>query len=353
MDGRRLILMAMAAIVLLLPQIALAQLEWSHKLLDFGTIKEEDGKAVRHFMAVNKGETPVRIDRVRTSCGCTTAEIDTTPIQPGDSIALPIMYNPAGRPGPFDKLLFVFSGKTSYKLNIIGNVIPSERTLKLRYPVVMESFRMTKDKFVFGDMPIGSRRTKRLYGYNASPDTVVLKFNDLPEQVVVRSLPDTVPPSGLFCLSATFIADRRSDFGTADLLLKMDANGRIIPITATYTMKENPGYDFQSGLEKVPVAVFEDDRLLFEGYGEKRMRRLLKIKNTGNEVLRISGITSADDAVSVDAVVPLTVAPGKSVEMNVTVDGSKEKNDVLNSALIILTNDPANPNKLIRLVGKR
>lgn len=83
------------------------------------------------------------------------------------------------------------------------------------------------------------------------------------------------------------------------------------------------------------------------------VKKVLTIRNTGKSDLRIAGISSADGAVSVDVGFPVLIKQGGSVEVGISVDGSKEKSDVLNGSLIVMTNDPANPNKLIRLVGKR
>ena len=340
------------AAALLFPAAVSAQLEWKPDLLDFGTIKETDGKTVRSFIGRNIGSEPVRIDRVRTSCGCTTAVADTVAIQPGDSIVLPVTYNPAARPGPFDKPVWVIAGGKTYKLGIIGNVVPSEQTIAMRYPSLVGGLRMTNGEFVFGEVLIGSRRTKRLYGYNPSPDTLVIRFAGLPAYISGSVLPDTVPPSGLFCLSVAFSADRRSDFGAGEDSLKLDVNGKILSFPAKYTMTAGMDYRLQE-LENAPVAVFSIDRLVFNGYGTAKKEQVLGVRNEGKSDLRIVRISSAEASVSTDAAFPMVIEPGGRASITVTVDGGKEKNEVLNGAIIVMTNDPVNPNKLVRIVGKR
>ena len=39
---------------------------------NFGEIDEEDGPAEHTFFFVNKGDTPIKITKVKASCGCTT-----------------------------------------------------------------------------------------------------------------------------------------------------------------------------------------------------------------------------------------------------------------------------------------
>ena len=182
----------------------------------------------------------------------------------------------------------------------------------------------------------------------------MIGFDKLPSHIIGRVLPDTVPPSGLFCLSVTFVADRRSDFGIGSLTLPLKVDGKIVKMPATYTMVASPDYRNSYDFKDAPCAAFSSSRLVFDGYGKtKVVKKVLTIRNTGKSDLRIAGISSADGAVSVDVGFPVLIKQGGSVEVGISVDGSKEKSDVLNGSLIVMTNDPANPNKLIRLVGKR
>lgn len=92
---------------------------------DFGEIKEEGGIVSCVFKINNAGEAPLVITRVITPCGCTTTEWTKEPIAPGESGEIKVSYNPAGRPGPFTKILSIYSnGKNgSYALTIRGKVL--------------------------------------------------------------------------------------------------------------------------------------------------------------------------------------------------------------------------------------
>ena len=92
---------------------------------DFGEIKEEGGIVSCVFKINNAGEAPLVITRVITPCGCTTTEWTKEPIAPGESGEIKVSYNPAGRPGPFTKVLSIYSnGKNgSYALTIRGKVL--------------------------------------------------------------------------------------------------------------------------------------------------------------------------------------------------------------------------------------
>ena len=61
---------------ILLSGVAFAQkapnAEFEKKLHDFGTIKEEIGSVTTQFEFKNTGDSPLIIQRVSASCGCTT-----------------------------------------------------------------------------------------------------------------------------------------------------------------------------------------------------------------------------------------------------------------------------------------
>jgi beta-lactamase regulating signal transducer with metallopeptidase domain len=91
---------------------------------DFKTIKEKDGKVTAIFTFTNNTDKPVVITNVKPSCGCTTPEWTKEPIAPEKQGHVKATYDPAGRPGPFDKTITVETSgdPSSIELRIKGSV---------------------------------------------------------------------------------------------------------------------------------------------------------------------------------------------------------------------------------------
>ena len=109
-----------------------AQLRFDSTEADLGELKY-NGDANCLFTFTNTGKTPLLIQQVKTSCGCTTPEWPNKPINPGKSGTIRIEYD-TSLPGRFHKLITVFyNGPESPKmLNIKGDVkFPDERAVKL------------------------------------------------------------------------------------------------------------------------------------------------------------------------------------------------------------------------------
>ena len=88
---------------------------------DFGKIPQ--GKPVTHvFTFTNTGTTPLSLENVQASCGCTTPEWSKDPVAPGESSKITVGYNAASE-GAFTKTITVsYNGNQTKQINIKGEV---------------------------------------------------------------------------------------------------------------------------------------------------------------------------------------------------------------------------------------
>ncbi len=106
-----------------------AAIKFKKKTHDFGTINEADGKVTCKFEFTNTGKAPLVIVSATASCGCTKPLFEDQPIAPGKSSEIRVSYNPAGRPGEFNKNITVKTNAPGAKkvvLKISGVVIPED-----------------------------------------------------------------------------------------------------------------------------------------------------------------------------------------------------------------------------------
>ena len=102
-------------------QVVTEPLDVREMEFDFGTIAQ--GKPVYHyFQVINKGTTPVKLDNVQATCGCTTPEWSKEAIAPGASHKIKVGYNAAAE-GPFEKFVTItYNGNASKQIKIKGSV---------------------------------------------------------------------------------------------------------------------------------------------------------------------------------------------------------------------------------------
>ena len=62
---------------------------------DFGAIVKSDGAQSYSFEFTNKGNNPVTIQKVVSSCGCSTSNWTKEPVSPGEKGYVKVTYNPS------------------------------------------------------------------------------------------------------------------------------------------------------------------------------------------------------------------------------------------------------------------
>ena len=112
-------------------------LSFENPTRDFGTIREADGPVSHTFTGVNRSDKPLVILDVVTSCGCTVPRFSKQPILPGGKTEITVTYDPANRPGIFNKDLTVYSSerKKIATLTVQGSVTPRPKSLEELYPI--------------------------------------------------------------------------------------------------------------------------------------------------------------------------------------------------------------------------
>ncbi|HEV7782881.1 MAG TPA: DUF1573 domain-containing protein [Chitinophagaceae bacterium] len=88
---------------------------------DFSQIPQ--GKPVYFsFEIVNTGKTPLKLDDVHASCGCTTPEWSREPIAPGTTAVIKVGYNAAAE-GYFEKpITITYNSNQTKQIKIKGTV---------------------------------------------------------------------------------------------------------------------------------------------------------------------------------------------------------------------------------------
>lgn len=108
---------------------------------DFG---EVDGtRALEHvFRVENRGDKPLVITRVHSSCGCTAAMMETSVIDPGGEGKLRVSFNPGSREGTARKTVSIYSNdpvRSVLEIAVRARVVPpsgetERRTRKRTHP---------------------------------------------------------------------------------------------------------------------------------------------------------------------------------------------------------------------------
>lgn len=334
------------------------QVKWLQNVHDFGAFDEDLGPVTSSFQLVNTGDEPLVIIAARATCGCTVPNYTHDPIAPGDTASVEVTYNPAGRPGKFDKRVKIETNTLPAQsiITIKGVVIGASHTLRAHYPIEVGKLKLRNTAVPFGEIYKGRTKTAFLDAYNQSEDTIRPVIKGLPEYIEVNIAPQAVPPGEQLTLTFFYNSAKNDDWGlsTANAMIYSNRGAtESKEISLMAIVKE----DFSKMSEKQKanaprIAVSESAIDLGRITKGSKHAAELSIDNYGNDPLIIRKISCADPEISFK-INKDKVKHGSNARLTVNIDTSKSTDEsIINSKLIIITNDPQRPQSTVRIVGE-
>ncbi|MCM1452076.1 MAG: DUF1573 domain-containing protein [Clostridium sp.] len=356
---KNLIISAAMLIMASLCALAEDQAHWLQTTYDFGAFREDGDKVEAIFKLVNDSPDSLAIISAAATCGCTVPHYDTEAIAPGDTAQVRVVYNPEGRPGRFEKQVYVrtTASRERQKLTIKGVVIGNDRTVGHYYPVDAGKLKLRNGLAMLGRVPAGHSKTEFLTGYNQSADTIRPAFDYLPAYLSVKCSPEAVGPGDMATIEFYFNATKCGQWGIVSDSIKISANPgeetHWLPVVAI--IEE----DFSALTDKqradAPALSLPSDHIDLPEVPLNSTTPItykLKITNTGKDPLIIRRAYSQDPAVTVQAPSD-KIKGGKSAEITVTYDPSCQPTGLINTKMAIISNDPAVPTRTVRILAPR
>ncbi len=355
----KLIISAILAIATLTAAYAEGGARWMQTTYDFGAFREDSEKTEAIFRLVNDGPDSIAIVSASATCGCTVPYFDKDAIAPGDTASVRVVYNPEGRPGRFEKQVYVRTTATHerQKLTIKGVVIGNDKTVGHFYPVDAGKLKLRNGLAMLGRVPAGHSKTEFLTGYNQSADTIRPVFTELPPYLSVKCSPEAVGPGDMTTIEFYFKASQCGEWGIVSDSIQVAANAgeekHWLPVVAI--IEE----DFSGLTEKqradAPALSMPSDRIELAPVplsSTTPVTATLKVTNTGKDPLIIRRAYSQDPAVTVKAPEG-KIKGGKDGEIEVTFDPTSQPQGVINTKMVIISNDPKVPTRTVRIIGVR
>lgn len=334
--------------------------KWLDTTHSFGAFDEDLGNVTTYFKVVNTGDKPLNILSVRASCGCTSPSYSRKPVAPGDTGQVAVTYNPAGRPGKFDKKVKVETNADPAvtTLTIKGVVIGDRQTLRAHYPVEVGFLKLKNTVVQFGEVTKGRTKTAFLDGYNQSSDTIHPSISGLPPYIVADIAPRAVPPGEQVTFTLFFDSSKAKDqwgLSTSQATISPDPLSSLVKeVSLVAIVNEDFSKLTPQQREKAPKAAYSTSSIdLGRIQRGKVAHAELTVDNYGKSTLIIRRASCPEDYVKVKCGKE-KINPGSQAKITVTVDTGKMPADagLVNSRLSVITNDPSRPSSPIRIVGE-
>ena len=195
---------------------------------DFGTFPEETGKVSHTFEFTNTGKNDLIIQNVKASCGCTAPNWTKTPIKPGETGTIEVVYNAANRPRAFSQSVTVTSNAKEARLTIKGNVVPKAARVEDQFPFDMNGLRARHQNVYLNNVEFPSSRTERVEVINTTQNPITLSFRGVPSFLTVKASPATLQANERGTIDITLDAKAANTLGTISQEFTVVINGEVV-----------------------------------------------------------------------------------------------------------------------------
>lgn len=331
------------------------QIKWLSTHYNYGAFSEDKGPVSCEFKYVNTGDEPLMILGARASCGCTQPIFDRKALAPGDTAKIKVTYNPAGRPGRFNKSVTVDTNTPEgrSKLSISGVVIGAAASVAGRYPVDKGSLQLRSPVVLFGKVLKPHLKTVFAEAYNMSADSLEMRVLSKPKFIDINFEPKTVGPGEQVSIICYLRSSDNELWGLTEDSVRIAAGKDTFALPFTAIIEEDFSKMSAEAREKAAAARIVPDKLDF-GRIERRGEALTmeaELHNDGKSTLEIRKISTCDKGVEV-SIDKTSVKKGKKAVIRVCVRPQEVSGDMLNARISIITNDPEHQTLTLRAVGE-
>ncbi|GAB1359452.1 DUF1573 domain-containing protein [Porphyromonadaceae bacterium] len=334
------------------------QITFTETVHDFGTFPESAKEVAHEFIFTNTGTSPLIINRVTASCGCTTPTWTREPIPAGGRGYIKVIYNAVGRPGAFDKSITVISNsrKGAVTLKIKGSVTAKRSEPTVAYPVIMGDLKLKSTLIEMKNVGKSEEKTLWIEVMNGGTSPITVGFENVPEYLYVQSNPKTLAPNQLGMIFVTFAAKRIDDWGprTDEFFLRLN-NELPVKDNRTITVTTNIIERFDRSaavLANAPKIVFSSPVVSMGRIpANQKKSEIVKIQNSGKSDLMIRKLIPSADGISA-TVERKTLKQGQSTNLRITIDKRIYTKSDVKESIQVISNDPQASISIINISGQ-
>lgn len=332
-------------------------LQFREEIFDFGMINEQAGSVMHEFSFVNNSSRPIKIINVQASCGCTTPDWSREPVEPGKSGFIQASFNPAGRPGYFNKSLTITTDfdPNPLTLQIKGQVAVEGEVDKVQFQASNGNLKLKSGSFNMGKVLIKDEFTVRDFQVmNGGSKPLTFSGNSVgPAYIKVDVHPKTLQPGEKGHIKVSYNGKMKGKYGfqadNVEIFTDDDINStKSFSIYATLE-DEFPQLSAEE-LAKAPQLRVQFSTLDFGKLKPHTATvREVQFYNMGKRELDIKSLQGNCTCVTA-SIEKESIKPGESASIKISLNPQDRKGS-LQKALTIYSNDPQNPVQRITFSG--
>lgn len=321
---------------------------------EFGTILWKN-PVTATFKITNKGDKPLVISNVTTSCGCTIADWTKKPIAPGATGEVSSTFD-AKALGRFQKSVGIYcnaSDKPIY-LSIRGEVTADPKNYTFTHPYQIGAIRLNKEEIEFTDANKGEKPSMELLIANTSDQVYNPVLMHLPSYLSVVATPEKLGRGRSGKMKITLDTEKLPKLGltTATVYLSRFPGDKVgddnaIPVSAIL-LPDFSRISQQQRLNPPAIQLSTTELVMGELGADEKKTQIVIVTNSGKSDLEIQDLQVFNSALGVQLKKRI-LRPGASTKMKITAYGRNLKKLKGSPRVLMITNDPNNPKLIIKV----
>ena len=334
------------------------QITTQHETVDCGQVKFRQ-PVTAEFQMKNDGNAPLVIERVLSSCGCTTVDYPKRRIAPGENFVVKATYD-AKQMGTFYKQIGICAQGASspFTLTMRGRVVETISNFDGSYDYALGMLKADAQEVEFDDVNKGDRPVQRIHIFNPTEQVMEPMVMHLPAYITAQVSPSKVAPHHSAVVSLTLDSKRLHDFGLNQTSVYLGANpgdkissDKEVVVSAVLL----PSFENMTEEQKAqaPQISLSTENLDLGSFGrKKKLKGEILITNTGKSELEIRSMQMFTMGLQV-SLGESKIKPGESEKLKVTaVAADLKKARAKRPRILMITNDPDHPKVTIKILVK-
>jgi len=307
---------------------------------NFGTIEEDKGAVSHVFTFVNNSDSPVTVRKAIPSCNCIVASFASVPVEPRKTGEVLVTFSPSGSVGATHRTVELVDEKgiSLGTLSTDADVIPSDRDIQDRYPIVLGTYLYaSRSKIPFGYIKEGESMTQIVYLANSSSKTLKIELYAGGPPFLSIEHENYIGPGKEIPVILTYSAPEGDGiFATWNNVITVTVDGHAVSgqLTTSAIQLERA----EKSADAPAMQTYPSEGKLKKGFFGSRYSGSIEIRNNGVSDLIIH-------AVEVPMNSKFSISNGTALKKGGKIDATLSIDNPTDGDYVVLifTNDPVRP----------
>lgn len=322
------------------------------RVLDLGQVLFNTPVTVA-FELKNKTMRQVLVEKIETSCGCTTVETDNMLVPGGRDFHIRTTYD-ARQLGHFYKQVWVYEkgARKPTELVLKGVVVSELHDYSGTYPYTIGQIRTDLQDIEFDDVNRGQQPTQEMHILNTTGETIEPVVMRLPAYLTAEVSPTRIAPNKGGTITFTLHSDKLREMGlsqTSVFLGKYPGDKVAVEKEITTSVVLLPSFESVVNEQYAPHAELSQTTMSLASMTGKpnKLKGEITIHNTGEVALNIRSLQMFTAGLRV-SLSKQSINPGETAKLKIQANREELKGRH-RPRILMITNDPQNPKIVIEI----